>query len=149
MQFKKTLPYNIKRKFRRAMLTTGLAGATLVGCNKNNIEPTRDVELEFWNEPHSYSYDAISIKNIKKYAKDRSVRTIYLKVRDGSDFSDTGSNGIHVLRNYLQERMEISPKNNGKGKLIFEQGYLPVDDSLWFRANNYDIQIVVRRTKSR
>jgi hypothetical protein len=118
---------------KRALPVLGFAGATLfTSCEKD--EPMRDVELTFSLEK------TIEISEIERYAKDPSVRTIYL-VPIGN-WQRAERIGIRSLRQkFLQPRLDISPKVWGRGNFTFSPGEASVipSDSLWYIQHGWTI----------
>ena len=118
---------------KRALPVLGFAGATLfTSCEKD--EPMHDVELTF-----GYGED-IEMSEIERYAKDPSVRTIYL-VPTG-DWQKVKFGTINFLReNFLQPRLDISPKVCGRGDFNFIPGQASVipGDSLWYIQHGWTI----------
>lgn len=111
---------------KRALPVLGFAGATLfTSCEKD--EPMRDVELTF------SKVKSIEMSEIERYAQDPSVRTIYL-VPTG-DWQKVKFGNINFLRkNFLQPRLDVSPKVRGRGDFNFAPGEASVipGDSLWY-----------------
>lgn len=144
MQFKKVVPY----KIRRLIPMLGMAGATLFmgGCDKEEtIVPTRDVEVKIHQlETEKWFYDDGGVRypslSIQQLLKDPSVRTVYL-VPDGS-WCNFFQKEIARLRIYtLEPLLNFSPKLRGKGDFDFVEGEaskIP-EDSLWYVANGWTI----------
>ena len=118
---------------KRALPVLGFAGATLfTSCEKD--EPMRDVELTFSD------FKSIEMSEIEQYAQDPSVRTIYL-VPIG-DWQIGTYRNINILRNnFLQPRLDISPKVCGRGDFNFTPGQASVipGDSLWYIQHGWTI----------
>ena len=129
MKMTKTVPYYLKR----ALPVLGFAGATLfTSCEKD--EPMRDVELTFG------LVKSIEMSEIERYAQDPSVRTIYL-VPTG-DWQGCRYGNINFLRkNFLQPRLDISPKVWGRGDFNFTPGQASLipGDSLWYIQHGWTI----------
>lgn len=137
MKITKTVPYYLKR----ALPILGFAGATLfTSCEKE--EPIHDVELTF-------SIDkTIEMSEIERYAKDPSVRTIYLVPIDNWQRGDYGN--INFMRiNFLQPRLNISPKVWGRGDFNFPPGQASVipGDSLWYIQHGWTINKYLQNQK--
>ena len=119
---------------KRALPVLGFAGATLfTSCEKD--EPMRDVELTFDGDKKT-----IEISEIERYAKDPSVRTIYLVPIGDWQFARFGN--INFMRkNFLQPRLDISPKVWGRGDFNFTPGEASVipGDSLWYIQHGWTI----------
>ncbi len=142
MQFKKTIPYKLKR----IIPMLGIAGASLFmgGCEKE--EPLRDVELHFNQEDYStilymdiYNNRYIS-EMAKTYADDPTVGTIYL-IPDGN-WETYVSMTINGLRKNILERVfDYSPKFKGKGDFNFHPGAASEvpQDSLWLVSKGFTI----------
>jgi len=118
---------------KRALPVLGFAGATLfTSCEKD--EPKRDVELTFSIEK------TIEMSEIERYAKDPSVRTIYLVPTD--DWQRIEHLGISSIRkNFLQPRLDISPKVWGRGNFNFIPGQASLipGNSLWYVQHGWTI----------
>lgn len=146
MQFKKIVPY----KIRRMIPMLGMAGATLFmgGCNKDEpVVPTRDVEITFNasnDNPNFFKDDENGNRGPSDlalyYINDPSVRYIYL-VPVGS-WSNFNKDGIVGLRHAtLEVLLNYSPKFKGRGDFRFcigEASKVP-EDSLWYVANGWTI----------
>lgn len=124
---------------KRALPVLGFAGATLTtSCEKD--EPMRDVELTF-----AIDDKVIEISEIEQYAKDPSVRTIYLVPID--DWKYVRSGNINFMRkNVLQPRLDVSPKVRGRGDFNFAPGEASVipGDSLWYIQHGWTINVTIR-----
>ena len=118
---------------KRALPVLGFAGATLTtSCEKD--EPMRDVELTFGK------IKSIEMSEIERYAQDPSVRTIYLVPTDNWQKSKSGN--INFLRkNFLQPRLDVSPKVRGRGDFNYDPGEASVipGDSLWYVQHGWTI----------
>lgn len=119
---------------KRALPVLGFAGATLfTSCEKD--EPMRDVELTFGGDKKT-----IEISEIERYAQDPSVRTIYLVPTGDWQFANYGN--INFMRkNFLQPRLDISPKVWGRGDFNFTPGQASLipGDSLWYVQHGWTI----------
>ncbi|MBO8407269.1 MAG: hypothetical protein IAC77_02285 [Proteobacteria bacterium] len=130
MQFKKIVPYKIKRLI--PML--GLAGATLAApsCEKEPI-PTRDEFLVF------DQYNFLTVEQIQQAAAPSDVHTVYLVPR--FLWNNFSANTISVFANKLQEWIDASPKARGQGDFNFalgEASKVP-EDSLRIVRNGWTI----------
>lgn len=136
-----------KKLLARILPVLGLAGASLwmVGCGKEEIVPTRDVEITFtsyyWDD---LFYDEGGVrypsKKAQEYVKDPTIRTIYI-MPEGS-WSNMFADDITALRMVTFEKMlNYSPKFRGKGDFNFvvgEASKVP-EDSLWYVQNGWTI----------
>lgn len=138
MKIQKTIPYYLKR----ALPILGLAGATLTTSCEKEPEPMHDVELTF-------SIDkTIEMSEIERYAQDPSVRTIYLVPID--DWQRAKYGNINFMRkNFLQPRLDISPKVWGRGNFNFIPGEASVipGDSLWYIQHGWTINKHIQKQK--
>ena len=138
MKIKKTIPYYLKR----ALPILGLAGATLTTSCEKEPELMHDVELTF-------SIDkTIEMSEIERYAQDPSVRTIYLVPID--DWQRAKYGNINFMRkNFLQPRLDISPKVWGRGNFNFIPGEASVvpGDSLWYIQHGWTINKHIQKQK--
>lgn len=119
-------------------IVTMLGGALSTSCGKGNSDPeaTKDIELKFDNHDGS----AVSFENLQKYANDKSVRTIYMVPTDHWD-GNTAHNITYLRNNFLEPRLNISPKIHGRGNFDFalgEASKVPAD-SLWYVKNGWTI----------
>lgn len=139
MKLTKTLPYYLKC----ALPILGLAGATMfTSCEKEEPMPTRDIELKFNID------EGMEISEIEQYAKDPTVRTIYL-VPTG-DWQRALYGNINFMRkNFLQPRLDVSPKVWGRGDFNFIPGQasqIP-GDSLWYIQHGWTINKYLQNQK--
>lgn len=125
-------------KFRRALTLGAIAGGALVACNKENIIPTRDVELVFGLD----DVDNITIENIKTHTNMPDVRYVYMITKNDKEWHTCTAGNIQNTRRYLEPRIAINPqKVRGKGNFCFKPGEaskIP-QDSLWFIQNGWTI----------
>lgn len=145
MRFTKKVPYKLKRLI--PML--GLAGATLLptACEKED-EPMHDVVLEFWVNTLGDNIEQLSIENIQKHIDDKSVKNIYIKpIESKCDFSTCKTANLHSTRNYMQRRIDMSPKNKGLGNFVFPVGEIDPQDSIWFVQNGWTINKQLQNQK--
>lgn len=138
MKIQKTIPYYLKR----ALPILGFAGATLTTSCEKEPDPMYDVELTF-------SIDkTIEMSEIERYAQDPSVRTIYLVPID--DWQRAKYGNINFMRkNFLQPRLDISPKVWGRGNFNFIPGEASVvpGDSLWYIQHGWTINKHIQKQK--
>lgn len=130
MQFKKIVPYKIKRLI--PML--GLAGATLAApsCEKEPI-PTRDEFLVF------DQLNMLTVEQIQQAAAPSDVKTVYLVPR--SNWNNLRARNITSLARILQEWIDASPKARGQGDFalyVGEASKVP-EDSLRIVQNGWTI----------
>ena len=124
-----------------ALVTVGL----LTACHEDDpyasyIDPVK--VLSFGDR--DVGYDAIQYDNVMKYANDpRIEQIIYFLDSTYNNNNYTGflSDDIPILRGYLQERLDYTPKATGAGTFIFRRGCLSVEDSLWFVEHGWSIRI--------
>lgn len=130
MQFKKIVPYKIKRLI--PML--GLAGATLMtpGCEKEPI-PTRDEFLVF------DQFNMLTVERIQQAAAPSDVKTVYLVPR--GNWSNLRSQNISIFSHSLQKWVDASPKARGQGDFDFQLGEASKvpEDSLRIVKNGWTI----------
>lgn len=142
MQFKKIIPYNLKR----LVPILGLAGATLfTACDKDD-EPTRDIELTFYEYSGSNDYSQIDdMDQLKKYAKDPHIANIYMTVLDKNNYNHCYTVNLNAMRQYMERRINISPKIHGRGNFNFPVGVCDKADSLWFTQQGWTINKQLQR----
>ena len=77
---------------------------------------------------------------VQNYAKDETIKAIYL-VPTGHWGGCTAYNITYARNNFLQPRLNISPKIRGRGDFDFKLGEASKvpDDSLWFVKNGWTI----------
>lgn len=139
MKFKQILPY----KIRRAISMAAIIGAPILpiaaSCNEIEPEPTptHDVEIKF-NQRESSKI--LTFEMLQNYANDETVKTIYLVPIEHWDGNVAG-NITFMRKNFLQPRLNISPKIRGRGDFDFalgEASKVPTD-SLWFVQQGWTI----------
>ena len=135
MQFKKIVPYKIKRLI--PML--GLAGATLAApsCEKEPI-PTHNEFLVF--DRHNF----LTVEQIQQAAAPSDVKTVYLVPR--GDWFNYQSQNISLLSKQLQSWIDASPKARGQGDFEFIDGEAAAvpEDSLRIVRNGWTINAYVQ-----
>ena len=123
-----------KRTFCLLALTA-TAVLTLPSCDKEpKEEPYREpYEKElFFKEGN---YDSIQPAVLKKFADDKACTHIYMHVMDDNNFTVYEP---RVVRNFLQERINVSSKISGRGDFWFNDG-IDKADSLWFVNNGWTV----------
>ena len=135
MRFTQKIKYNLKH----AIPMLAIAGAGLMAsCDKD--DDTYDVELEFCENSTETDYSSInSIEHLKQLSSDPQVANIYMKVLDKSNHTGYGVNGLHRLRNYMEERINVSKKIHGRGNFKFRIGRCALEDSLWLVQQGWTI----------
>ncbi len=144
MRLKKELPYNIKK----ALTIFGLTGASFFmgGCDKNDepVVPTMDVLVEI-SQADQFAligFDENGNKcpseNVKKYAADPKVRTIYLEpVGTWTNYDAQRITGLR--KSTLEMLLNYSDKIKGRGDFNFYPGVTPKQDSIWYVNNGWTI----------
>ena len=130
-----------------------LAGAGMMAqsCSKDHEDdpqpvPTNDIYLDWSVQPTGQGGTFFTyiddIDNIKKQSNDPMTRYVYLNLLDKSDFSTyTESRHYTSVRNYLQKRIEVSPKVRGRGNFNnMNPGVIEKEDSLWFVRNGWTMK---------
>ena len=143
---KRTRIYRDRLKLALPLMAFVGAGL-MIGCHKSvddpyagYIDPVK--VLSFGDR--DVGYDAIQYDNVMKYANDpRIEQIIYFLDSTYNNNNYTGflSDDIPILRGYLQERLDYTPKATGAGTFIFRRGCLSVEDSLWFVEHGWSIRI--------
>ena len=133
MKITQKIPYMLKRTVPSIMLL----GATLLpGCKKE--EQKHDVELN-WCMRY---YEEIRTENVQRYLDDPTVNNVYLKLINGGYFPVSGSINISNLHNSLSPIMELDPvRVRGRGNFVFIPGKCSEEDSLWFVAKGWTVNI--------
>lgn len=141
-KFKKVIPY----KLRRILPVLGVAGAGMLNtaCSKDEPqykeEPLHDVILEFYETRTHVDYSQVeSIDKLQELANDRSVRNIFMTVRDDNDYTEYRRVQYHSIRQYMEKRTDISPKIRGCGNFKFRPHQILEEDSLWFVDKGWTI----------
>lgn len=143
MQFKKVVPY----KIRRLIPMLGMAGATLFmgGCDKEEAQLPHDVEITFTQfEGEKLFYDEGRVrypsKLAQEYIEDPLVSKIYL-VPEGSWNNYKQVSVVGLRKSTLEVLLNYSDKFCGRGDFDFclgEASKVP-EDSLWYVANGWTI----------
>ena len=134
MKITQKIPYMLKRAVPSIMLV----GATLLpGCNKE--EQKHDVVLD-WDRD---SKKEIEPANVRKYVDDPTVNMIYLRLARGGNFSSFGDRGLHTIREkYIAPLVAMDPARvRGRGNFVMEPGDCFEEDSLWFVAHGWTVNI--------
>lgn len=144
MRFTEKMKYNIKK----ALPVLAIAGAGLMAsCDKDDEPevPQHDVELPFtkWTADQRLTFPILW-----GYIKDPSVRYIYLVV-EGDWNNYTPDNISQTRDNFLQPRMEMSPKMRGRGDFHFTPGAASrvPSDSLWYVQQGWTINKYLQNQK--
>lgn len=102
-------------------------------------EPHYNVELFF----NIKNINRIDLDTIKKYGTNTRIDTIFMIPDDhagpGGGFSGQSTKNITVWRDFLQQRIDVSPKVRGKGDLWFGVGQALPADSLWFVQQGWTV----------
>ena len=137
MKFKNIIPNNLKRLVPIAMLV----GAPMLhtGCAKVEPEPqpTHDVEIEFDNRTAD---KILTFELLQNYANDKTIKTIYLvPVKHWN--GNAAHNITYMRNNFLEPRLNISPKIRGRGDFDFKLGEASKvpEDSLWYIQHGWTI----------
>lgn len=142
MNFKQILPY----KIRRALSMAAIIGAPIlpIAASCNEIEPEQhDVEIVF---DDTNIDNILTFETLQNYANDKTIKTIYL-VPTRHWNGRVARNITAMRRNFLQPRMEISPKIRGRGDFDFalgEASKVPAD-SVWFVQQGWTINKAYQR----
>lgn len=85
---------------------------------------------------------------LSSYAKNPTIRTIYI-VPAGEWYVCAAHNITYLRNNFLQPRLNVSPKIRGKGDFDFEVGEASKvpEDSLWYVANGWTINKALQNQK--
>lgn len=135
--FQKIVPYKLKRLIPMAMIA-GMPFIPMSCCkNRTDPEPTRDMEIEFDRE---CAEKILTFETLQNYANDKTIKTIYLVPT--KHWNGLAAHNITYFRNnFLQPRLNISPKIRGRGDFDFalgEASKVP-NDSLWFVQQGWTI----------
>ena len=95
-------------------------------------------ELPFDNSNNDT--DSIEIPIVQKFARDTACKHIYLKVKDNNNHTSFPTEWISLLRNYLDERIQLAPeKISGRGDFWFGRGRTTPADSIWFVQHGWTV----------
>ena len=130
---------------KRALPVMAFVGAGLMaGCKPEPDETPVPIDpvkvLTFGN---TMGIDSISYDNVMKYANDPRITTIIYfndSTNNNNNYTGYNTDNISWLHNFLQERLDYTPKATGAGTLIFMANTASVEDSLWFVANGWKIR---------
>ena len=125
-----------------AVPALALAGMALTACEKEPAEKAPvyralyEKELRF----NHYDIDSIEMPIVQKFARDTACKHIYLTVTDDNNFTGIATNNISILRNSLNDRIQLAPKKiSGRGDFCFTYGAASPADSIWFVQNGWTI----------
>ena len=135
-----------KHKVKQTIPMMMVAGATLLSaaCQKPEPEPTPDPEptkeIEIKFNINSEPDEVASFDLLQEYINDKTVKSIYLVPE--RHWNGAGKNAMIAIRkNFLQPRIELSPKIRGRGDFDFilgEASKAP-EDSLWYVQHGWTI----------
>lgn len=139
----KTLNY--KYSLKRILPMVAMAGAGLMAsCNDKPVddpyaEPIDPVKVLKFGKA-DIGYDSLEYSNVMKYANDPRITKIIYFVDSTNNNNYTGYNtrNISKHREWLQERLDYTPKATGAGTFMFRKGQLLHEDSVWFVANGWN-----------
>jgi len=118
-----------------------IAAAPILPTSCNGIEPepepTRDIEIVFDDDTAG---KILTFETLQNCANDKTVKTIYL-VPTGHWDGNVAYNITYARNNFLQPRLDISPKIRGRGDFDFRLGEASKvpDDSLWYVQQGWTI----------
>ena len=144
MRFTEKMKYNIKK----ALPVLAIAGAGLMASCGKDDEPEvtkNDVELPFTK---CTADQILKFPILWGYINDPAVRYIYLVV-EGDWNNYTPDNISQTRDNFLQPRMEMSPKMRGRGDFHFTPGAASrvPSDSLWYVQQGWTINKYLQNQK--
>ncbi|MCM1170084.1 MAG: hypothetical protein NC324_09140 [Bacteroides sp.] len=122
----------VKRVFF-ALALAGTAGVMLPSCEKEPTEREPYTKDLFFTKGY---YDSIEPAVLKHFARDNACTNIYMHVMDDNNFTSITPS---KMRNYLQERINVSSKISGRGDFRFKVGETSQADSLWFVQNGWTV----------
>lgn len=128
MKTQKTIPYNIKNKFKGWVSTLLIAGMPLVSsCEKDKVDPLPpepkkpeqfDVTLTF----NPYNFETVlNPSKLSSYVDNERVKNVYFSV-DGSWKAYRAQSISSINKNYFKPVFNMSPKFKGKGHFNFISG---------------------------
>ena len=123
-----------------ALVTVGL----LTACHEDDPYASYIDPVKVLSFGKVIGLEAIQYDNVMKYAKDPRITTIvYLMdtTYGNNNYTGNTSKGISNTRNYLQERLDYTPKATGAGTFRFSKGRASVEDSLWFVEHGWSIRV--------
>ncbi len=148
-----------KLRFLFVMFCVLVATVLPAGCerntptgenNKPNIEVTDTTTVSDSTAIKKYhvelEFDADNLSNIhmdtvQKYLDDEYVDSVYLVLNKGSTFTSyTNPNHITNVRNYMQQRTDLSSRVRGRGTFAFQRGVCLPADSLYFVSKGWKVK---------
>ena len=84
--------------------------------------------------------DSIEPAIIQKFVRDTACKHIYLKVTDDNNFTSYNGAYIGMLRNILQQRIDLGNNISGRGDFRFRPSTASIEDSIWFVQNGWTIR---------
>ncbi|MDE7090546.1 MAG: hypothetical protein K2O53_02355 [Bacteroidales bacterium] len=132
-----------KHLLKYAVPALALAGLTLTACDK---EPDNQTATPVYRAPYEkelgfdgHNIDSIEMPIVRYFINDTACKQIYLTVRNPDSFTGYSDEGIHNIRNYMNERTEASNKVSGRGMYRFIQGRARPEDSIWFEQHGWTV----------
>ncbi len=125
----------MKKYWKSLVVALPLVLLLPASCDKEpKEEPYREpYEKElFFNHNNP---DSIEPAVLKHFAKDKACTHIYMHVTDDNNFTNFPPS---IFRNFLQERLNVSPKISGRGDFRFKVG-IAQEDSIWFVDNGWTV----------
>ena len=130
MKIKKTVPYNIKNKFKGWVYTLLIAGMPLVtSCEKDTeplpqqqTEPKQPEQFDVTLTFNPYNFETVlNPSKLSGYIDNERVKNVYFSV-DGSWKAYRAQAISSINKNYFKPVFNMSPKFKGKGHFNFISG---------------------------
>lgn len=106
---------------------------TFGGCEKDSDKQERDND-----KPKTYTYiydeNGIPMDTLMAYT---NIDTFYVVPKTYDLFATVSENGIHNVKNHLDNCTRHNPKTHGKGK--FRAKYASLTDSTWLANFGYEM----------
>lgn len=126
---KTTIPYNLKKVLTGIML---VAFPVFAACEKDPVKPNQPQ-----SKTYTYVYDNTGIPRDTVLAH-TDVDTFYVIPTSQDLFAGASENGVHTVRNHLENHTLLNSKMRGKGKFIVR--HANDADSTWLAKFGYQVQ---------
>ena len=138
---KTTVPYNFKKVLAGIMLVTV---PVFVACEKDPVKPNNNGgnggnggNNQNQYTTYTYVYDNTGIPRDTVLAH-TDVDTFYVIPTSQDLFAGASENGVHTIRNHLENHTLLNSKMRGKGKFIVR--HANDADSTWLAKFGYQVQ---------
>lgn len=136
-KIKQTVPYNLKKVLAGIML---VAVPVFVSCEKDPVKPDNNNgnnQQPQKPKTYTYIYDNTGIPNDTVLAH-MDVDTFYVIPTRPDLFAGVSQNGVHTIRNHLENHTLTNSKMHGKGDFIINE--ITPSDSSWLNNFGYNVK---------